>query len=108
MKELLKLTGVSILVARNAGEAYEQVNSSENINLILMDIKIPEVNGYEIARVIKSNYSQIPIIAQTAYALAEERKKILESGFDDYISKPINKGILFSHLSRYLEKEMPQ
>lgn len=101
--DLLKPTGAKVLVAKNAREAYRLVNSNELINLILMDIKIPEVDGYEITRVIKKSHPRIPVIAQTAYALSEERKKIMESGFDDYISKPLEKDIFLNLLSRYLE-----
>ncbi|HEX3007506.1 MAG TPA: PAS domain S-box protein [Bacteroidales bacterium] len=104
LQELLEPTGVTLLVARNASEAYALLASTPKINLILLDIKIQEVDGYEIAKVIKRSHPDVPIVAQTAYALAEERKKILESRFDDYISKPINNNIMFNVLSRYLGK----
>lgn len=104
LEELFYPTGINLLVARNAAQAYERVKMSTKIDLILMDIKIPEVNGYQIARVIRKKLPDIPVIAQTAYALAEERKKIMESGFDDYISKPISKTTLFNILSKFLDK----
>lgn len=104
LMELFKQTGANILSARNADEAYSKFGKGTDINLVLMDIRIPEVDGYEITREIKKSHPGIPVIAQTAYALAEERKQILNSGFDDYISKPINKGVLFDLISRYLDK----
>ncbi len=104
LSELLKSSGISILIARKASEAYEIIKQNNDIHLILMDVKIPVVDGYEITKVIKKTRPEIPIIAQTAYALAEERKMILASGFDDYISKPINKGVLLNMITKYLEK----
>lgn len=102
LTELLQPTGVRLSVARNAREAYEKIHKHPNINLVLMDIKIPKVDGYEITRVIKNENPGLIVIAQTAYALAEERNKILNSGFDDYISKPINKNLLYTLISRYI------
>jgi CheY-like chemotaxis protein len=56
-----------------------------------MDIKLPEMDGYEATRRIKQIRPMIPVIAQTAYAMADDQQKILQVGCDDYISKPINR-----------------
>lgn len=102
LTELLRPTGVRVSVARNATEAYEEIHKHNTISLVLMDIKIPKVDGYEITSVIKRENPRLIVIAQTAYALAEEKNKILNSGFDDYISKPINKNLLYNLISRYI------
>ena len=104
IQEILQPTGVNLLVARNASQTYEKIKASEKIDIVLLDIKIPEVDGYKIIKVLKKNHPGLPVIAQTAYALAEERKKILDSGFDDYISKPISKSSLFGIIARYLDR----
>lgn len=104
IQEILQPTGVNLLVARNASQTYEKIKASEKIDIVLLDIKIPEVDGYKIIKVLKKNHPRLPVIAQTAYALAEERKKILDSGFDDYISKPISKSSLFGIIARYLDR----
>ncbi len=103
IQEILQPTGVNLLVARNASQTYEKIKASEKVDIVLLDIKIPEVDGYKIMKVLKKNHPGLPVIAQTAYALAEERKKILDSGFDDYISKPISKPGLYSIIARYLD-----
>jgi two-component system cell cycle response regulator DivK len=65
------------------------------IDLILMDLNMPVMDGYEAMRIIKSRHPEIPIIAQTAYTLTEDRVKCLRAGFNDYIAKPINRVALF-------------
>ena len=71
--------------------------------MILMDIKMPEINGYEATRIIKKKHPDIPIIAQTAFAEFTAREKALEAGCDDYISKPIYADTLLSLISKYIK-----
>lgn len=75
----------------------------ENIDLVLMDIKLPDKNGYHLTREFKSINSSIPIIAQTAYALTGDREKALNAGCDDYLAKPIRKAKLLETVINYLE-----
>ena len=103
LTDLLMPTGVNLLIARNAKEAFAFFDKEQLVNLVLMDLKLPQVSGYEITRLLKLTSPKLPVIAQTAYALADERKQILESGFDDYLAKPINKEILYSVLAGYLD-----
>lgn len=72
------------------------------IDLILMDIKLPGVSGYDVARIIKNVYNDIPIIAQTAYAAKEDREKCKKAGFDGYISKPICFDLAAVIINKYL------
>jgi len=75
--------------AHNGKEAVEKFMSDKNIDLILMDIKMPVMDGYTVVKLIREINSAIPIIAQTAYI--EDREMAIESGFSGYISKPFNK-----------------
>ncbi|HRR94092.1 MAG TPA: response regulator, partial [Bacteroidales bacterium] len=80
--------------ARNGKEAVEICKRGENFDLILMDIKMPEMDGYTATRLIRELYPNVPIIAQTAYA--DEREQVMNSGFNAYISKPFDKKRLLS------------
>lgn len=103
INKALKNTGIKIEWAKNGIEAVEIVKSQNNIDLILMDIKMPEMNGHEAIKIIKSINPQIPVIAQTAHALQEDKELCLQNGFDEYISKPIEKEKLLSVIKRYLK-----
>ncbi len=91
LKEVLKSTNIEIIHAWNGIEAVELASADQNIDLILMDIKLPEMDGYEATRQIKQFNESVPVIAQTAYAMADDEQKSKQVGCDDYISKPINR-----------------
>jgi PAS domain S-box-containing protein len=91
LKALLKPMGFSVLWARDGNEAIDMALGNEDIDLVLMDIRLPNINGYEATMAIKEKRPNLPIIAQSANALLDERNKALESGCDDYITKPIFK-----------------
>lgn len=101
----LLLTDVSkeILLADNGYKALNLVRENSDINLILMDIRIPEVNGYEVTHQIRQFNKEVIIIAQTAYALSGDREKALEAGCNDYISKPLNQEELFVKINKYFK-----
>ncbi len=101
LKESLKKTQVNIIHVTNGKEALEICKSRKKIDLVLMDLQMPVMNGYEAIRKIKIYNENIPIIAQTAFAMANERTKSFEAGSDDYISKPINEKILFEKISKF-------
>lgn len=101
IEALLKRTNVAILWAKDGVEAVEQFTRDTDIDLVLMDIQMPRMNGYEATREIKRLRSETPVIAQTAYAMAEDRQKIFQSGCDDYISKPIKSDLLYSLIAKY-------
>ena len=82
----------------------ETINEEEKYDLILMDINMPDMNGYEATREIKKLKPDIPVVAQTAYSISGDREKILDSGFDDYISKPIKKEDLYNLIERFTIK----
>jgi len=98
----LEPTNTNILWAKNGKEAVDIVKENSEIDLILMDIRMPIINGLEATKIIKILYPKIPIIAQTAYAISGDKELALKTGCDDYISKPIVKAQLIDLLNKYL------
>lgn len=102
IKELLHILDIDIIHARTAGESLELYRKHSDLKLVLMDIKLPDFDGYEAMKGMRKINPVIPIIAQTAYAMEEEKEKMLKSGFNDYIPKPIIKPKLIQLLNQYL------
>jgi|GEM_PF-746109 len=98
---ILSDIGFETFWSENGIEAIEVVKKRD-IDLILMDINMPELNGVEATKIIKKLNPKIPIIAQTAYAIAGDKERFLDSGCDDYISKPIKRDLLLSKISSLL------
>ena len=96
---LLKDISKEILHCNNGKEVIAICKDNPDIDLILMDIKMPVMDGYEATRQIRGFNKDVIIIAQTAYALIGDREKALEAGCNDYITKPINKMELFNKVS---------
>jgi PAS domain S-box-containing protein len=94
--------GITPIVAHNGQEAIDICKSNPEIDLILMDLKMPVLNGFEATKQIKAMRPELPIIAQTAYALSADKHKAIEAGCDDYLTKPIRKQDLMVALARYL------
>ena len=105
LTELLSKTHVKIIHALNGVDACNQVNENKEIDLILMDLKMPVMNGIEASKYIHQNFPDIPIIAQTAFAMSENRQNALDAGCVDYISKPIRKDSLLYLISNYINKK---
>ncbi|TKG93414.1 response regulator [Puteibacter caeruleilacunae] len=99
----LRKTEAKLLFASSGREAIDLATSDTHIDLILMDIRLPELDGYEATRQIKEKRPEIPIVAQTAYAMANERENILKAGCNDYISKPIRFKVLMDTIAKYLD-----
>lgn len=103
LKSYLEPTNAIIITAENGNDALIKYNEyKESLDLILMDIQIPEMDGNEVTQIIRTIDSKIPIIAQTAYAIREEIEQIMQNGFNDLIKKPIRKNELLEILSKYL------
>lgn len=98
---MLRKSGAHFSWAHTGKEAVELCDSN-SFDLIFMDIKMPEMSGYEAVNLIRSKNHKIPIIAQTAYARLEDEMNILNRGFNGYLSKPIDKQKLFELLEKYL------
>ncbi len=101
---MLKNIGKEILHTKTGLETVDTCRNNPDIDLVLMDIKMPELNGYEATRKIREFNKDVIIIAQTAYALISDRKKALEAGCNDYISKPINKEKLKEIIMKHVYK----
>ncbi|MCF8378406.1 MAG: tetratricopeptide repeat protein [Bacteroidales bacterium] len=102
IKATLQVTNVKLIRAINGAEAFDKVKSTKNIDLILMDIRMPKVNGYDATRLIKAYNADIPVIAITAYAMMEDEEKSILAGCDFYISKPIRPTRLLDTLNGFL------
>ncbi|MFC2111383.1 ATP-binding protein [Bacteroidota bacterium] len=104
IKELLLKTKAIIIKASNGKEAIEIFKKRGDIDLVLMDINMPIVNGYEATKTIKKINKKTPVISITAYAMADEKEKSIKAGCDDYISKPIKSELLFTKINNFLSK----
>jgi len=104
MDRILKRTGVKLIWAKNGMDAIE-ICKTQSIDVILMDIRMPVMDGYEATQIIKKGHPHIPVIAQTAYALKGEKEKSLAAGCDNYIAKPINAKELLAMLHQYLDNK---
>lgn len=99
---ILKKMNYQIIHVENGIEAVNMCRSNLNIDLVLMDLKMPEMDGYEATGLIKKLRPGLPVIAVTAYALGGDKDKALNAGCDDYISKPVKAGALVEILYRFL------
>lgn len=102
LEAVLADTQVRLIHVHNGKQAIEICQTLGNIDLILMDIRMPEKSGHEAVKEIKKIRKDIPIIAQTAYTGKEERDKCLQAGCDDYISKPIDISLLINKINYFL------
>jgi CheY-like chemotaxis protein/nitrogen-specific signal transduction histidine kinase len=98
------LTGLNLKIIRaeNGKEAVDICDSGEDIDLVLMDIKMPVMDGLEATKLLKRKRRLLPVIAQTAFTFESDREKIIGAGCDDYISKPIKKDLLIAMVKKYL------
>lgn len=105
IKQALSEEKIILLHAWNGKEAVDLCSTNENIDIILMDIKMPIMDGYDATRQIKKIRPDIPVIAQTAYAIKGDEEKLLKSGFDGYLSKPIPQNDLINIINRFVIKQ---
>ncbi len=93
---------MNILRTWNGEETIKKLKDQPTIALILMDIKMPGIDGFETTRRIREFNKTIPIIAQTAFAFTGDKERALEAGCNDYISKPINIQVLVKIINHYI------
>jgi len=105
LRSLFKSTGASLIRAQNGKEAVQQCIDDPKIDLVLMDLMMPVMNGYEATRQIKILRKDLPVIAQTAYVMSDDRLHAVASGCDDFIAKPINKEELFKKINHLLQQK---
>jgi signal transduction histidine kinase len=99
---ILKKTKATIHSAANGKEALEIVENNPDISLVLMDLKMPVMDGYQATTIIKQLRPELKVIALTAYALNKDKPKAIEAGCDAIVTKPVNKLLLFNKMSEYL------
>jgi CheY-like chemotaxis protein len=104
LNKILEKTGASLLNACDGKEAIDAAKADPEIDIILLDIQLPVVDGYGAAKKIREFRNDVIIIAQTAYSLLGDREKIIASGFDDYIVKPIFPNQLIEKLVNSIRK----
>lgn len=104
LNKILERTGAVIINAGDGQEAVDAVVNDADIALVLMDIQLPVMDGYEATKKIREIRKDIRIIAQTAYSLSGDMDNIIATGFDDYVVKPIYSGQLTEKLAFWLKK----
>jgi len=107
-ERVLERTGAKILFAKNAKEARKLFKSNNRIRLVLLDIGLSDADGFELAVEFKRMRPNTPIIAQTAYALQSELNRSIESGCDDYITKPLDSAVLIGKMLRLIGSKSQQ
>jgi CheY-like chemotaxis protein len=91
-----------IIRAKDGASAVE-ICKNQKVDLVLMDIQMPVMDGYEATQEIKRLNNRTPIIAQTSFALIGEKERCLQAGFDDFITKPLNIDVLLHKIEHYLK-----
>jgi PAS domain S-box-containing protein len=103
LNRILLDTGVNIITSRSGIEAIELIKSNPDIDVVLLDMQMPEMNGIETAAAIKKNRPNLPVIAQTAFIFEDDKDIILEAGCDACLIKPIRKEHLLTVMSSFLK-----
>ena len=106
LEVLLKRKKMSYLLAVDGLEAMELFEKHPEIDLVLLDIKLPNLNGEAVLMKMKELRPDVPIVVQTAYVFEEDKRRFFDIGGDDYISKPLNKELFYEILSRWLKIEI--
>jgi PAS domain S-box-containing protein len=104
LEGFLKQTNAEVFHADDGRKALNICSDKRDIDLVLMDVQMPDMNGLDATREIKKFRKELPIIAQTANAISEEKQKCFEAGFDDFVTKPINISELFMKIEYWMTK----
>lgn len=102
LKELLEPYKVKLLFADNGKKAIDICRENATVALVLMDVQLPIMNGRESMKEIKKIHPDLPVVAQTAFAMSGDKERYLREGFDAYISKPINVRELIGIIEKFL------
>lgn len=103
-EQVLKTRGYQVLHSETGREAIEFISLYPDISLVIMDIRLPDITGYEATRRIKQIRPRLPVLALTAMALSGDRESALEAGCDDYLKKPISKENLLDAVTYFMQK----
>lgn len=107
VKLALRKLKVCIFHAQDGAQAVDLFKSKSPINLVIMDIKMPIMDGYVATKLIREIDKDVPIVAFTAFALDNDKEKAISAGCTDYITKPVSKDHLISVISKYLDRALP-
>ena len=102
MKTILNLNNYEVIHARNGRLAVDSCLSDHGIGLVLMDIKMPELNGLEATKIIKEKRPDLPVMAVTSHAMMADSKKAFDAGCDDYLPKPFKASVLLEKMHKLL------
>jgi PAS domain S-box-containing protein len=105
LKRILMDTGIKVIMARSGPEAVEIISTTPDIDVVLLDMQMPEMNGIEATKLIRKIRKDLPIIAQTAFVFEDDKDIILEAGCDACLIKPIRKEHLLTVMSSFLKSE---
>jgi hypothetical protein len=105
LENLLEETGAEVFRAESAGESIDMVKTIENLDLVLMDVRLPDFTGWEASKIIKKDRPELPIIVQTANASADDKIKTFQAGCDAYLTKPIIKKIFYETIAKTLSQQ---
>lgn len=108
LEAMLQSTKAQLTIVTNGQDVLKIMEEVSRIDLVLLDIRMPEMNGLEVARIIRLIYPNIPILAQTAYAFDNDREAALAAGCDDYISKPFRREEILEKINHLLNKYSPK
>lgn len=104
LSAVLKSRGYSCITANSADDAFTILEQDPGINIVLMDMMMPDMDGYDAIRKIRKEFlNPPPVVAVTAQAMTGDREKCLEAGADDYISKPVDADRLFAMLETLIK-----
>ncbi len=101
IEEVLSEKNITLIHAFNGSESVELFKKHPEINLVLMDIKMPLMNGYEAMKEIKKINPNMPVIVQSAYSMPNDIKKAQNAGCDGYLTKPIDSELLTNYIRKY-------
>ena len=104
-RTIMQRASLTFVRAKNGKEAVEMCLSNPEISIVLMDIKMPVMDGLEAVQKIRKFNKYLPVIGVTAYAMAGDRETALKAGFDDYLTKPVNPPALLEMIKKYFEKD---
>lgn len=102
LNEILEETGATIIRAENGRQAINMYKENPQVDIILMDLQLPKLSGFDATKQIKKINANVPIIAQTAFAMKGDKERALEAGCDDYITKPIDHAQALQVINKYI------
>lgn len=104
LSEIMAHTGIEVILVEDGQEAVDMCTKERDIDIVLLDMQVPGMSGYDAAREIRKSNKDLPIIAQSAFILAEDKDRAIEAGCNAHISKPLNTFELLGTMHKLLHK----